>query len=52
MHLENEMGSLETEKTANLLIVSDDPYRVPTEKLGAINIEAVIFDGKLIRGKL
>jgi predicted amidohydrolase YtcJ len=52
MRLENEMGSLEAGKTANLLVVSDDPYRVPPEKLGAINIEAVIFDGKLIRGRL
>ena len=52
MRLENEMGSLEAGKTANLLVVSDDPYRVPPEKLGAINIEAVIFDGELIRGRL
>jgi predicted amidohydrolase YtcJ len=52
MHLENEMGSLETGKTANLLVVSDDPYRVAPEKLSEINIEAVIFDGRLIRGEL
>jgi imidazolonepropionase-like amidohydrolase len=52
MHLENEMGSLEAGKTANLLVVSADPYTVPPEKLSEINIEAVIFDGKLIRGKL
>ena len=52
MHLESEMGSLETGKTANLIIVSDDPYHVPPEKLSEINIEAVLFDGKLIRGEL
>ena len=52
MHLENKIGSLETGKIANLLILSDDPYQVPPEKLSEINIEAVIFDGKLIRGKL
>ncbi len=52
MHVENEMGSLEAGKTANLLIVSDDPYHVPPEQLSEINIEAVLFEGKLIRGKL
>ncbi len=52
LRLENEMGSLEAGKTANLLIVSDDPYRVPPEKLSTVKAEAVIFDGKLIRGKL
>lgn len=52
MHLENELGSLEPGKTANLLVISDDPYSVRPEKLGKIKTEAVLFDGKLIRGKL
>ena len=52
MHLDNVMGSLETGKTANLLIVSDDPYHVPHENLSKIDIEAVMFDGKIIRGEI
>lgn len=52
MHLESELGSLEAGKTANLLILSDDPYRVQPENLSKINIEAVMFDGKIIRGEI
>lgn len=52
LRLDKQMGSLEAGKTANLIVVSDDPYRVPPEKLGEIRIEAVMFDGKLIRGEI
>ena len=52
MHLEKKMGSLEPGKTANLLVLSEDPYQISPERLRSINIEAVFFDGKLIRGKI
>jgi Predicted metal-dependent hydrolase with the TIM-barrel fold len=52
LRLGNAMGSLEAGKIANLLVLSDDPFQVPPEKLSEIKIEAVLFDGKLIRGQL
>ncbi|HML36794.1 MAG TPA: amidohydrolase family protein [Bacillota bacterium] len=52
LRLESEMGSLEAGKTANLLVISGDPFHVPPEKLSEIGIEAVVFDGTPIRGKL
>ena len=52
LRLESEMGSLEAGKRANLLVISGDPFHVPPEKLSEIGIEAVVFDGMPIRGKL
>jgi len=52
LRLEKEMGSLEAGKTANLIVISEDPFRVPPERLSEIRIEAVLFDGKVIRGEL
>ncbi|MGI6736883.1 MAG: amidohydrolase [Anaerovoracaceae bacterium] len=52
LHWKDKMGSLEKGKLANLLVLSRDPYEVPKEELSDIRVEAVIFDGRVVRGAL
>jgi predicted amidohydrolase YtcJ len=40
-------GSIEKGKLADLIIVSDDPLTVPSDKLKDINVEITIIDGKV-----
>lgn len=49
---EGELGTIEAGKKANLCVISEDLFQVPPEQLARIRWEAVIFDGKLIRGRL
>ena len=45
---ENEKGSLEEEKLADLTILSNDPTAVPPDKLADIKVELTIIDGKIV----
>ena len=49
---QEEMGSLEAGKLANMIIVDRDPLDTSPEHLKETKVDAVIFDGKLIRGSL
>lgn len=52
MRMESMLGSLEKGKIANMIVISDDFFRVPADQISQIYSEAVIFDGKVIAGKL
>lgn len=43
---EKEKGSLEEGKMADLVILSDDPYKVDTENIASIKIEKIFVGGK------
>lgn len=49
---QDDMGSLEVGKLANMIVVDSDPFHTPAEQLKDINVDAVIFDGKIIKGSL
>lgn len=46
---EKERGSLETGKTADMVILSENPYAVETEKIGDIKVEKLIVRGEPYR---
>ena len=48
----NETGSLEVGKKADLVIVSRDPFKVPTRRVHAAVVDATVLDGKLTAGAL
>lgn len=52
MHWQNEMGSLEAGKLANMVIVDRDVFDTPLEQVKDITVETVIVDGTVIRGSL
>ena len=43
---EKERGSLEPGKIADMVILSDDPYTMPADKLSEIKVEKLILGGK------
>ncbi|HKT57492.1 MAG TPA: amidohydrolase family protein [Microbacterium sp.] len=49
---EGEMGSLREGKSANLCVLGGDPLSSPAHRLGAIAIEAVMFEGHVVAGSL
>jgi predicted amidohydrolase YtcJ len=45
---EKKKGSIEVGKLADLIVVSDDPLKVPSHKLKDIKVVITIIDGKLV----
>jgi predicted amidohydrolase YtcJ len=45
---ENNKGSIEIGKLADLIIVSEDPLTVPADKLQDIKVVTIIIDGKIV----
>ena len=52
MHWERIMGSLEQGKLANMLVLTDDLFEVEPSRIREMKPEAIIFEGRLLRGKL
>lgn len=52
MHWDHIMGSLETGKLANYLVLSDNIFEVSPDCIKDIQIVASIFEGKLIAGQI
>lgn len=52
LRMDSMMGSLEKGKIANLNVISDNLFDVPADQISQITFEAVIFDGKVVAGKL
>lgn len=46
------MGSLEKGKLANMLVLDKDPFETSLKELSKIKIEAMVFEGKTIRGNI
>ncbi len=44
---EDQKGSIESGKAADLVILSEDPCSAPVEKIGRISIEMTLVDGKI-----
>jgi hypothetical protein len=45
---EDIKGNIEPGKLADFVVLSDDPYRVPKEKIGNIKVEMTIVGGKVV----
>lgn len=43
---EKERGSLEVGKIADMVIISENPYEIPKEKIGSMKVEKLILAGK------
>ena len=52
MHLDDITGSLEVGKLADMVVLSEDFFNIEADKIKDIKVEAVFFEGKLIRGSL
>ena len=52
MHLDDITGSLEVGKMADMAVLSDDFFSVKADEIKDIRVEAVFFEGKLVRGSL
>lgn len=49
---EDKMGTLEEGKLANLAVLDRDLFQVPIDGIKETKVEAVVFDGEVIRGTL
>lgn len=47
LHLENEIGTLEPGKEADLVILSGNPLTTPIEDLGTLRVEATLVGGRI-----
>lgn len=45
---EDIKGSIEPNKLADLVILSDDPLTVPTEKMKDVKVEITFINGKIV----
>jgi predicted amidohydrolase YtcJ len=45
---EDIKGNIEVGKLADFVVLSDDPYRVPPEKIGDIKVEMTMVGGKVV----
>jgi predicted amidohydrolase YtcJ len=45
---EDVKGSIEPRKLADFAVLSDDPYRVPKDKIGNIKVDMTIVGGKIV----
>jgi predicted amidohydrolase YtcJ len=45
--LEKDMGSIEVGKLADFVVVDADPLTIPKERIGAVNVDMTIVDGKI-----
>jgi predicted amidohydrolase YtcJ len=43
---EKERGSLETGKTADMVVLSENPYAVPLPELKRLKVQKLMLDGK------
>ncbi|WP_298169445.1 amidohydrolase [Novosphingobium sp.] len=45
--LEKDMGSIEVGKLADFVVVDADPLTIPKARIGALNVDMTIMDGKI-----
>jgi len=49
--LENELGSIQSGKLADIAILETDPTQVPVERLKDIEVWGVVFEGEARKAK-
>jgi hypothetical protein len=47
MHLDDDLGTLEPGKLADLVVLSGDPLTTPTSGLSAIHVSTTVIDGQI-----
>ena len=47
LHCDDDLGSLEIGKSADLVVLSDDPHEVAPEEIGDIEVLLTMIDGKI-----
>lgn len=52
LRLDDNVGSLEPGKVANLCVLSDDPLTVKADQLSSVRVQAVLFEGNIVHGAL
>ena len=50
LKMENELGSIEVGKRADLVILSGDPLTCPLEDIKALDVELTMLDGLVVHG--
>ena len=48
---EDQRGSLEEGKVADMVLLSENPYEVPTSELGRLKVQGLILGGKPYSGQ-
>lgn len=52
LRLADRLGSIEVGKVANLVVLDDDPLHVDARTLGDVGVAAVLFEGRVVSGRL
>jgi len=52
LRLDDKLGSLEVGKLANLVVLRRDPFEVEPDRLGSVEVDAVLFEGEVVAGSL
>ena len=52
LHWQDRMGSLEAGKVANFVIADRDIFDTDASEVKDIGVDAVVFDGKVIKGEI
>ena len=47
---EKEKGTIAAGKIADVIVLSDDPFRIPAARLHTLQVETTVFDGRVIYG--
>ena len=52
MRMENEIGSIETGKLADLVVLDDNLFDIDRDKIWKVKPAAVLMEGEVIQGAL
>ena len=52
LRMEDEIGSIETGKRADFVVLDEDLFAIDPERIHAIVPSAVVMDGAIVRGTL
>jgi predicted amidohydrolase YtcJ len=52
LRLAEQTGSIEVGKSADLVVLDDDLFEMPADKIRNVEPVAVLFEGRVVRGSL